>query len=266
MGKFTLGIIGCGNMGRAIAKGIITNNILNGDSVYLFDKDASKAEGLSEETGCAQVDLSQMVRGSDILLIAVKPQDFGALAGEISEDITEQTIVSVMAGLKIDTITKKIGKEIPVVRVMPNMGAFIGESVSCISFNDKVILVQEVKDIFFGVGKVIEVEEKLMDAVTALSGSGPAYLFYLASCMINVGKNMGLSEGQAKDLVSQTLFGAALLLKDSGDSAEELVAKVASKGGTTEAALKVFDEQGVRDIVKDAINRARERSEELSEG
>ncbi|MFC1480515.1 pyrroline-5-carboxylate reductase [Candidatus Omnitrophota bacterium] len=261
-----VGIIGCGNMGSAIARGMVDGGIVACDSIFLYDKDIEKATQLAKETGCVQKDLSQLVQGSDFLVIAVKPQDFDALAGEIAGDIAEQTIVSVMAGISISAITGKLGREIPVVRAMPNMAAFVGESITCISCNSMVKRAEEVKDIFSGIGMVLELNEKLLDGATAISGSGPAYLFYLAEAMIDAARDAGFDERAAKEMVVQTLYGSAALLKSTGSSPEELIKKVASKGGTTEKALSVFDEKGLKSHIKAAILKAKQRSEELSRG
>lgn len=261
-----VGIIGCGNMGGAIARGIAEKGITGAGSVLLYDKDASKAEALAEKTAFTHAELSRTVENSDILILAVKPQDFAGLSGEISGHVDSQTVVSVMAGVKIAAIEEGLGKELPVARTMPNLAALIGEGVTCISFNEAVTLTGEIKEIFSGVGKVLEIDEKFMDVVTAVSGNGPAYLFYLAEAMISAGREMGLDEGTARELVEQTLYGAARLMREEKSSPGELITKVASKGGATEAALSVFGEKGLNSIVKAAILRGKQRAEELSKG
>jgi pyrroline-5-carboxylate reductase len=265
MDNFTVGIIGCGNMGGAIAKGMVSNNVLGAESIFLYDKDIEKAKALAERTGCALGELSQMVRGSDLLILAVKPQDSDGLFKQIAPDVTDQTIVSVMAGVKIDAIMGKLGKEVPVVRAMPNMAAFVSESITAVAYNGLVKKTEEVKGVFGGIGQVIEVEEGLMDAVTAVSGSGPAYLFHLAEAMMDAAVEVGFDEGTAEKLVVQTLYGSSALLRQSKESPAGLIKKVASKGGTTEAALAVLETE-LKDIVKAAVKRAKERSEELSKG
>ena len=264
MKGLTAGIIGCGNMGSAIARGLVKKDILSAGAILLNDKDIRRAAALAKETGCRQEELSSLVSGCGLLIIAVKPQDSGDLLKRISGDITGQTVVSVMAGVRIDVITGMLGKEVPVARVMPNMAAFVGESITCISYNSKVKMTEEIDNIFTGIGKVLEVDEIFLDGVTALSGSGPAYLFYLAEAMMDAGKEMGLDENVAKELVARTLYGSAILMKDSKISPRDLIKKVASKGGATEAALSVFDEKSVNAIVKTAILKAKQRSEELS--
>ncbi len=265
MKGLTVGIIGCGNMGGAIARGMVEKGILKGNAIFLHDKDIEKAAALAKETGARQEELSALVSGCGLVIIAVKPQDSEILLKSISGDIAGQTIVSVMAGIRIDAITDILGKDVPVARAMPNMAAFAGESITSISYNNTVRMTGEINSIFGGIGMVLEVDEVFLDSATALSGSGPAYLFYLAQAMIDAGKEMGLNEDVAKKLVTQTLYGSAVLMKDTESSPEELIRKVASKGGTTEAALSVFDREDLRSAIKTAIREAKKRSEELSQ-
>lgn len=266
MRQIKVGVIGCGNMGGAIVRGMVGKGSFSADNVFLYDKDEEKVALVAKETGCSRGELSRVVKDSDCLVIAVKPQDFEGLSKEIGSDISGQTIISIMAGIRISDIIGKLGKEVPVARVMPNMAAFISESMTCISFNSLVTLREEIKDIFYGIGKVMEIGEDDMDAVTAVSGSGPAYLFYLADAMVSAACGIGLESGVAEELVLQTLYGAAGLLKSFCESPGDLIDKVASKGGTTEAALSVFSEKDLNSVIKTAIEKAKERSEELSKG
>jgi pyrroline-5-carboxylate reductase len=266
MKSMTIGVIGCGNMGSAIVKGIVDKKILSSDTIFLYDKDPKKSQELAKETGVHQGDLLQIVRGSGVIIIAVKPQDYEELFKTITGDIVGQTLVSVMAGVRIETIEGYMSNKNPVVRAMPNMGAFASESMTCIAFNDQVALSKEIKEIFSGIGKVIEVDESLLDSVTSISGSGPAYLFYLAGAMIEAAEETGMEKKLAERLVLQTLYGSSLLLNTAGESTCELINKVASKGGTTEAALNVFEEQKMKETIKNAIKAAKQRSEQLAKG
>ncbi|MFH1847387.1 MAG: pyrroline-5-carboxylate reductase [Candidatus Omnitrophota bacterium] len=263
MRDISIGIIGCGNMGSAIAGGIVKKQIIELDRVFLYDKEIKKAEILSQKIKAKVVELSDLVKSSDFLLIAVKPQDFSSLLEELVQYIDKQTIISVMAGISMLAINDKIKKETAIARVMPNMAAFVGESITCLSFNDKVKNRQEIKDIFTGIGQVLEVDETLLDSVTALAGSGPAYLFYFAKALIEAGVAIGLDVKTAQELTIQTLYGASLLLKETKFAPEDLIEKVASKGGTTEAGLKVFEAERMKDIIKTAVKQAKKRAEEL---
>ncbi|MBD3380377.1 MAG: pyrroline-5-carboxylate reductase [Candidatus Omnitrophica bacterium] len=264
MKDITIGVIGCGNMGSAIVRGMADNSIVPPGRIFLYDKDAHKAQALSDETGAHMKGMEGLLRDSSLLLVAVKPQDSGALLKEIAPYIEEQTLVSIMAGVTIDRIISLLGRQLPVARAMPNLAAFVSQSMTCIACNELVKDREPVEALFSSVGKVMEVSEQEMDAVTALSGSGPAYLFYLADAMAGAGIKAGLSEGTAKRLATQTIAGSAAYLAESGEDPSALVNKVASKGGTTEAALRVFGEEGLKDIVQKAVMAAKKRSEEIS--
>ncbi|MFH1395372.1 MAG: pyrroline-5-carboxylate reductase [Candidatus Omnitrophota bacterium] len=266
MSLYKLGVIGCGNMGGAIVRSIIARKIINPEFVFLNDKDKKKSENLSRETNCEDKELLSLIQESNTIIIAVKPQDFDPVLKQISENIKNQTIVSIAAGIRIKTILDKIGRQIPVVRAMPNMASFELEGMTCISFNERVKNADEIKNIFFGIGEVQEIDESLMDSITALSGSGPAYLFYLAEAMIEAGCALGLEEFMVRRLVTQTLYGSSVFMKNTDFLPEDLIKMVSSKGGTTEAALSVFTENKMKSIIKTAILKAKQRSEELSGG
>lgn len=261
-----IGIIGCGNMGAAIARGLVEKGIFAASSVFLNDKKKVKARVLARATGARSIGLAQLACASDFLLVAVKPQDSAEILQGLSRFVSKKAVViSVMAGVKIKTMMRLLKSNVAIARAMPNMGAVIGKSVTCVSFNRLVRDKKSVTGIFSGVGEVIEVNEHELDAVTALAGSGPAYFFYLADAMIRAGKKMGLAEKHSRKLVLGTLEGASAILKGSGDiSIAELIAKVASKGGTTEAALEVFRRGRIEKILEKAILKARARSRELA--
>jgi pyrroline-5-carboxylate reductase len=266
--NMTIGIVGCGNMGSALARGIVSGKVASAEKVYVHDIDDDKVSALVADIKCRRGDLYQMVRGSDILILAVKPSDLASLAGKIAADITGQTLITIMAGVSIKDMTRAVGKKVAVIRAMPNMGAVIGHSMTCISGNDLVgeKEYEAAKAIFSGIGKVIEIDEARMDSVTAVAGSGPAYLFYLAEAMINAAEACGLKSDISKTLVAETLYGAALLMRGAEMSPRGLIEKVASKGGTTEAALLVFEKEDLTRTVAKAIESARKRSKELSGG
>jgi len=264
--RSVIGVIGCGNMGGAVVRGLIWKRIADPGAILLIDKDKEKSKALSLETGASFCELEQILSASDIIFLAVKPQESDGVLKNLAAGIGGKTVISIMAGVPMDSITAGLGQEIPVARAMPNMAAFVSESMTAISYNRLVDDKKEIKEIFEGIGKVIEVEEGLMNAVTALSGSGPAYLFYLAEALIRAGIKMGLTPDKADELVRQTLYGSSAFLSGGKIGPEELIAKVASKGGTTEAALKVFDDEGLKDVIKKAVLKAEERSMEISGG
>lgn len=263
-----ISLIGCGNMGSALARGMVSGNLVSPENIYAHDADDKKAGGLVSDIGCRRGELSQMVRGSDVLILAVKPADLEKLAKEIASDIVDQTLLSVIAGARIKDITRVLGKKAAVIRAMPNIAASVGRAVTCFTANDLVKSDARVacREILSGIGKVMEVEESSMDAVTAISGSGPAYFFYLLRAMIASAREEGLSAELAGTLVEETFYGASSVMMASGLSPSELIEKVASPGGTTEAALSVFDEEALAVTVARAIHKARKRAGELSEG
>lgn len=266
MSNIKIGIIGCGNMGGAIAKSIVRKKVADKRSILLNDKDIRKAALLAKGLGTAPKDLWRLLKASDIVIVAVKPQDFPELAKLMRDYAPGKTVVSIMAGMRIADMSAALGKGAAIVRTMPNMPAMIGEGITCISYKGRVRHLRKVKEIFESVGKVMVVDESYLDAVTAVSGSGPAYLFYLADAMIAAGKAAGLGEKAATELVLHTLHGASALLRRSGEKPSDLVRRVSSKRGTTEAAISVFDKHGLKSTVKAAILKARKRSKELSTG
>ena len=267
MSEKTIGVIGCGNMGSAIVRGLTSP--VNGKSIKVLinDKDAKKTEILSTQTTTEVADLKTVVISSNILIIAIKPQDSDLLFDAIKDDLNEDTlIISVMAGVTISSIMGKIAKDIAVVRAMPNMPGIIGFGITCFSCNRLVSGKDVVQKIFNGIGKVLEVKEKDMDIITAISGSGPAYFFYFADALIKAGVSNGLTPEMSKELVLHTFLGSAKLLNGSELSAEDLVLSVASKGGTTEAALSVLINEKMDQIILSAVEKAKQRSNELSQG
>jgi len=264
MKKPVICILGCGNMGGAITRGIVEKNVFLPSNVVIYDVDAEKSANLSQNLGIKTLGLEEAVTCADLVLIAVKPQDANSLLSDIVTHIKSKTVISVMAGVKIDFIKNVLGDNVPVIRAMPNIAALIGEGITAIALNGKVEHIETIKTIFSGIGEVVQVEEKLMDSVTAVSGSGPAYLFYFANVMIETASELGLKRKDAEQLVMKTLSGSARFLMQENTDPLDLIRKVASKGGTTEAALSVFDENNLPTIINKAMIKARDRSEELS--
>lgn len=215
----------------------------------------------------ASADSRWAARECDILLLAVKPQQMGHLLKEIGPVIrSSQLVLSIAAGVPTSFIQGFLAKGVPVMRIMPNTPALVSAGAAGIargrwakSAHEKVV-----ESIFSTIGTVVVVPEKQMDAVTALSGSGPAYLFYLAEAMQEAGTHMGLAPHVADGLVRQTLKGAGLLLSQSHEEPKTLRQRVTSPGGTTEAALKVFEQSGIKAAIKKAIGRAQRRAQELA--
>jgi pyrroline-5-carboxylate reductase len=205
----------------------------------------------------------------DTVVLSIKPQNMTDALNSIKEAIDSETLViSIAAGIKVANIAAALG-DMAIIRVMPNTPALIGEGASALFANERAEpLLEKVTSIFTSVGKAVVVDnEDLIDAVTAVSGSGPAYYFLLMEEMIKSGVKLGLPENVAKDLVLQTAKGAGMLAAaadKNGESPARLRQKVTSPGGTTEAALKVFTEGKIGELISAAITRARDRGRELS--
>jgi len=266
----TIGFIGGGNMAEALIKGIINAKIYKPKNIFVSDIRGERLALLAKEYGIQTLNENPALAAKvDILVLAVKPQNMtDALQGIKSVLKKGALVVSIAAGVKISNITDVLG-DAAVVRVMPNMPALIGEGASALFANNKAKrMLEKAKRIFSAVGEIVVVDrEDLIDAVTAVSGSGPAYYFLLMEEMIKAAGELGLPDDAAKDLVLQTAKGAALLAVERskcGESPAELRRKVASPGGTTEAALKVLAEGNFSRLIDAAIRRARDRSRELS--
>jgi len=265
-----IGFIGAGNMAEAIISGIIDAGLYKPKNIYVSDLRTEHLNGLCEQYHLtAATDNCQLARAVDILLLAVKPQNFSEVLEQVKDAVKDDTlIISIAAGITIKTIESAIGQK-AIVRVMPNTPSLIGCGAAGMYANDKAkAKIGQAAEIFTAVGKAVELErEELIDAVTAVSGSGPAYFFLLAEEMIKAGIDLGLDAELATELVLQTAKGAAILAQEknkTGQNPEVLRQKVTSPGGTTAAAIGVFVENDFGRIVSDALKAAAKRSKELS--
>jgi len=266
----TIGFLGGGNMGEALIKGIITANLYAPENIFVSDIRPERLEFLAEQYQVQALDSNAALAAKvDILVLSVKPQNMAEALQSIKDALKPNALViSIAAGIKIANITTVLG-DIAIVRVMPNTPALISEGASALFASERAKpMMEKAMSIFSSVGKAVIVDEEgLIDTVTAVSGSGPAYYFLLMEEMIQAAEQLGLPDNVAKDLVLQTARGAALLAGDAdkrGESPAELRRKVTSPGGTTEAALKVFADGKISELVSAAIKRARDRSRELS--
>ncbi len=262
----TLGFLGFGNMGRAIAGGLLENGAVAAKRVAAYDMDPDKRVHAEVMGATTYSDPLAFASACDILVLAVKPQNMEEALEAVRPGLSPKTlIISIAAGISIEFIQKSLGADFRVVRVMPNTPALVGAGAAgvAISANCTPDDATTARTIFESIGIAEMVPESLIDAVTAVSGSGPAYFFYLVECLVRAGVALGLSEGQAARLASQTLVGAGLLLRNSGEPAATLRERVTSRGGTTEAALKCFAAQGLEHMVTAAVTAAAERSREL---
>ena len=265
--KYTLGFIGAGNMAEAIARAAISRGVLPADRLVAADPSADR-RAIFDSLGIATTDDNAAVlASSSTVLLAVKPQALPALHDALRHlDTDEQVIISIMAGQTTAAIERVIGRPARIVRVMPNTPLMVGRGMAGIALGGHARLGDDglALRLFTACGEAIVVPETDLDAVTAVSGSGPAYLFYLAEAMQRAAAELGLSE-HARPLVRQTLLGSAELLAQSDDTAAELRRKVTSPGGTTEAAIHHLDAHAVADTLLAALRAAHARSVELGE-
>jgi pyrroline-5-carboxylate reductase len=260
-----LAIIGGGKIGEALLSGLIRRSGREG--IVVCERSPERAAQLQERHGVPAVDLAEGAARARTLLIAVKPQDIGTLLGRLGEhvDPARHLVVSVAAGVPTATIEAALPAGTPVVRVMPNTPALVDEGMSVLSAGSHAeeSHLDEAEALLASVGRVRRVPEAQQDAVTALSGSGPAYFFFLVEAMIDAGILLGLPRALAADLIVQTALGAAVMLRDSGEHPVQLREAVTSPGGTTIAAIRELERHGVRAALIAAIEAAHARSVEL---
>jgi len=262
-----LGFVGAGNMARAIGAGLVRSGA--GYVLAASDTDVAQRERFHAETGGSGVpDNLHLVEQSEVVLLAVKPQVMDQVLAEIAPAIRpSHLVISIAAGIPLATLSRALAAGTRTVRVMPNMPALIGKGMSVMvggaaaSSEDLRITEQ----LFAGIGEVVAIDdERLMDAVTAVSGSGPGFIFAFAEALVEAAQEVGLSADLAVTLVEQTLYGAAALLHRSPETAATLRAMVSSPGGTTLAGLDALAAGGFSETLRSAIRAATRRSRELS--
>lgn len=255
--KYKLGFIGCGNMARAIIDGVLKSGLLKEEQIVVSRK---SGHDCGFDIMCT-TDNSFVAQNSEFVVLAVKPQIFN----EISLNTTARCVISIMAGIESKTISDKLGAK--VIRVMPNTPSKIGMGATAIAFNDCDEECNEFcNKIFESVGCVCSLDENLFDAVTCVSGSGPAYAYYFANSMIDGGVANGLDEKLSRQLALDTIIGACEMIKAQPEvDINELISNVCSKGGTTIEAIKVFDSLGLHDAVVKGMTACKNRSRELRE-
>lgn len=261
-----IGFIGTGKMGEALIKGMLLARLVPAENIFASDTDSAKLQFLGKEykiNTCK--DNCAAVVDSDIIIIAVKPQIVPEILKDIKNSIKKQLIVSIAAGVKIETYENALTRGTKVVRVMPNIAATVQEAASAISPGSAVSKddLEIASGIFNAIGKSVILPEYLMDAVTGLSGSGPAYIFTIIEALADGGVYEGLDRNTAKLLAAQTVLGAAKMVLDDGSHTAQLKDMVTSPGGTTIRGLRVMEDRGVRIAMMDAVIEACERSKEL---
>jgi pyrroline-5-carboxylate reductase len=256
-------VLGAGMMGEALLAGLLKA----GRDVLVAERREERADELRRQYGVEVLGNADAVAKADVLLLVVKPQDMGGLLDEIAGVVrTDQLVVSLAAGITIAFVESRLPDGVPVVRVMPNTPALVNEGMAAISpgthcDDDRLAVADELLAV---TGKVVRVPEKQQDAVTAISGSGPAYVFLVVEAMVEAGVHLGLPRPVATELAVQTVAGSGALLRETGEHPTVLRERVTSPGGTTAAALRALENHGLRAAFLEALEAARDRSRELA--
>ncbi|MGG3563464.1 pyrroline-5-carboxylate reductase [Neobacillus rhizosphaerae] len=263
-----IAIIGAGSMAEAFISGILENELIDRKNVWVTNhSNKERLNSLRERYGVSSTyDLNVLFDGADIVMLAMKPKDAATAIQAIREQLTEHMlVVSVLAGVSISTIETLARKPLSIVRSMPNTSAAVGKSATAVAMNQRVTneQVEITRNLFGTVGLTTFVEEKQLDAVTGLSGSGPAYIYYLIEAMEKSAVEVGLEKEMASELIVQTLLGAAEMVKKSSKSSTQLRKEVTSPGGTTEAGIKVLEENGVQQAFISCIKAATAQSKKM---
>jgi pyrroline-5-carboxylate reductase len=263
-----IGFIGSGNMAEALIRGILDTGLHIKEDIYCSDISAERLSYMKDAWGVSTAaENTEVVKNADTIFLSVKPTQVKAVLEEIVKGVTPQKlIISIAAGISTDFIESKL-KNIPVIRVMPNTPALVLSGMTAIS-GGRYAMEEHIgaaETIFRGVGETVRIDEELIDAVTALSGSGPAYIFIIIEALADAGVRVGLPRRTALLLASQTVLGAAKMVKEGEKHPAELKDMVASPGGTTIEGLAVLEEDGVRGALIEAVEAAYRRAKALKE-
>ncbi len=261
-----IGFIGAGQMAQALAGGIISSGMCSASNITISDPFPAAIKAFKSNVGEVQVASSNADCGADcdFLILAVKPQYFEAAVAAMNAVNPNTTVISVMSGIQMERIGEALGTN-RIIRVMPNTPCLFGAG-SCgvsVSLQVEVAAAKQVLEMLDSMGKVVQVQESQLDAITGLSGSGPAYVFTFIEALADGGVLMGLSRDQSLQLAAQTVFGAAKMVLESGDHPAVLRDRVASPGGTTIHGLEALELGGMRAAIIDAVRCATERSQDL---
>ena len=261
-----LGFIGVGVMGSSIIKSLLMKSIPS-DQICIADKSPEKLEQIKSQYQVKVKEISTIAESCNVIFLAVKPQDLADVLTELKQTIQPETLViSIAAGKTIKFIEDQLQTNNPVIRAMPNTPAQIGKGISAIAVGAKASSddLKIAMELFSTTGEVVVVSEDKIDAVTALSGSGPAYFFYFIEAMVKAGVELGLTDEIASKLAIETISGSAAMLKESNLDAATLRKNVTSPKGTTAAALEVFSNSDLENIILKAMSAAKNRAQELA--
>jgi pyrroline-5-carboxylate reductase len=268
MKDYSIGFIGTGKMGEALIRGVINSGLVKPDKISASDIDEKKLNSMEAELGITvSSDNKQTLEQSDIILLAIKPQIIrNVLLGMKDAVVVKKHLfISIAAGVPIATLAGELPAGTRVVRVMPNICATVGEAASAICPGDTATKsdMETVSEIFNVVGETVVVGEHLMDAVTGLSGSGPAFVFMIIEALADGGVHQGLDRATAQKLAAQTVLGAAKMTLETGQHPGELKDMVTSPGGTTIHGIEALEKNNVRSAIMSAVIAASKRSKEL---
>jgi pyrroline-5-carboxylate reductase len=263
-----IAIVGCGNMGMAFARSFLQYDLVKKEDLLLIEKNQERSDILrTAKEGMVVSVINSQVADYELIILSVKPQDFASVQDELRAVIQpQQVILSIMAGIPMSKIQLALDHKL-VVRAMPNTPAMLGMGITGFTASPEVDApkLRKVENLINATGRSVYLEDEgMIDAVTALSGSGPAYFYYIVKQMIEAGKLMGFDEGMASLLVKQTMLGSYHLINNAEQSLDNLIKAVASKGGTTEAALRTFEENQISEGLIKGILAAENRAKELS--
>ncbi|TMA27477.1 MAG: pyrroline-5-carboxylate reductase [Deltaproteobacteria bacterium] len=263
-----LGFIGAGNMGEALLKGLLSTRAAKPEQVFVSARRAERVQELQKTYGIKGGSNAEVARQSEVIVLAVKPQILDQVLRDIASDISrEKLIISVAAGVPIAAIERRLHPPMRVIRAMPNTPATVGAAATALARGEHATDadLMTAQTIFDSVGLTVVLEEAQLDAVTGLSGSGPAYLFLIIEALADAGVKVGLSRRASLQLAAQTVLGSAKLLIESGQHPGMLKDGVTSPGGTAIAGLHTLEAGGLRNVLMNAVEAATRRSRELGE-
>lgn len=263
-------IVGAGSMAEALISGIVENKLIDGKDIWITNRaNEERLVSLQKQYGISfSYEMETLFEGADMVVLAMKPKDALSAIKQIRKFLTKNMLlVSVLAGISIETIEKIASKPLAIARAMPNTSAAVGKSATAVALNDKVSAhqLETIKELFGTVGLTTFVKEEQLDAVTGLSGSGPAYIYYLVEAMENSAVEIGLERQMAKELIVQTLVGAAEMLRTTTKPSRQLRQEVTSPGGTTEAGIRILEEHKVQNAFISCIKAASIQSKKMGE-
>ncbi|MDC3417746.1 pyrroline-5-carboxylate reductase [Aquibacillus salsiterrae] len=263
-----IAFIGAGSMAEAILAGIVAKEVLPAKQISVTNRqNQDRLNVLVNQYGVfASTNKEEVVSGADVVILSMKPKDVEAAIATVKPYIKEdQLVISVLAGVSTDFLSEQLSSSVPVIRTMPNTSATIGQSATAIAAGKFATddHVAKAAELLTAIGTTTVVEEKDLHTITGLSGSGPAYFYYMVEAMETAAVNAGIDEKIAKELALQTISGAAQMLKQTGENPSELRKKITSPGGTTQAAIETLDQFKFQEAIEACITNAAKRSEEM---